>query len=130
MGLATDALGSGVPVIGALYGVEDPVVGWITHEFHSVVFGFVFAGLVTAAPVRVRSSLGATVGIGVAWSVVLWAGAAGVVMPIWLTLVGLPTPIPTLALTPLLTHLLWGVSMGLLVSLGYEHAAPRLAGLD
>jgi two-component system OmpR family sensor kinase len=124
MGVATELLGGAVPVIGALYGVQSPVVGWFTHEFHSVVFGFVFAGLLTAAPERFRESLPAAVGLGVGWSLLLWAGAAGVVMPIWLNLVGVQAPVPNLALTPLLTHLTWGVSIGLLVPLGFDRVTP------
>jgi len=127
MGIATELLGGAVPVIGSLYGVRDPVVGWITHEFHSVVFGFVLAGLVTAAPRRVRDSVAYTVGLGVAWSLVLWAVAGGVVMPIWLNLVGIPADVPNLAVTPLVTHVVWGVSMGLLVWVGYHRVAPRFA---
>jgi two-component system OmpR family sensor kinase len=126
MGLATEVLGGAVPVIGSLYGVRDPIVGWITHEFHSVVFGFVFAGLLTAAPRKYQNSIVHTVGLSVAWSLVLWAGAAGLVMPLWLNLVGIAADVPNLALTPLLTHLTWGLSMGLLVSVGYRRIAPLL----
>ena len=39
MGLALQLSVGSVPVIGALYGAENVWVGWITHAFHSVVFG-------------------------------------------------------------------------------------------
>jgi signal transduction histidine kinase len=128
MGLATEVLGGAVPVIGALYGVQDAAVGWLTHEFHSVVFGFVFAGLLRALPGRVRASLRATVGLGVAWGLVLWAVAGGVVMPVWLNLVGIPAPVPNVAMTPLVTHVVWGVVLGVSVAVGYDHVAPHLTG--
>jgi hypothetical protein len=47
-------------------------------------------------------------------------------MPLWLNLVGIAADVPNLALTPLLTHLTWGLSMGLLVSVGYRRIAPLL----
>jgi hypothetical protein len=40
MGVAADAITGVVPIIGALYGVVDPLVGWTTHLFHSLVFGW------------------------------------------------------------------------------------------
>jgi len=126
-GAVTELLGGSVGVIGVFYGVESTAVGWITHEFHSVVFGFVFAGLVSLAPERYHNHLPAHVGIGAGWGLVLWFVAAGVVSPAWLRLLGIPAPLPSLSPAILVTHLAWGVSLGALVALGYEHAAPRLA---
>jgi signal transduction histidine kinase len=126
-GLAAEALGGSVGIIGVLYGAADPVVGWITHEFHSVVFGFVFAGLVSLAPARYRTHLPAHVAIGTAWGLALWLVAAGVVSPIWLRLVGIHAPIPSLSVLTLASHLAWGVSLGTLTALGYGSVAPWLA---
>ena len=126
-GATTELLGGSVSVIGVFYGVEDPLVGWITHEFHSVVFGFVFAGLVSLAPERYRNHLPAYVGVGAGWGFVLWFVAAGFVSAVWLRLLGIPAPIPSLSTTILASHLVWGCSLGLLTALGYEHVTPRLA---
>jgi hypothetical protein len=32
-----------LPVIGSLYGVGSPLAGWVSHLFHSVVFGLLYA---------------------------------------------------------------------------------------
>jgi two-component sensor histidine kinase len=128
-GVVAELLGGSVSVIGVFYGVENPLVGWITHEFHSIVFGFVFAGIVSVAPERYRGRLLAYAGIGAGWGLVLWFVAAGVVSAVWLRLLGIPAPLPSLSSMTLVTHLVWGVSLGLLTAFGYEHLAPRLARL-
>ncbi|MFB6284338.1 MAG: sensor histidine kinase [Halobacteria archaeon] len=113
MGLYFRYVTETLPVIGALYGVEDPVVGWITHLFHSVVFGLVFVAVV-ASPSVYRRRLSSTeiVGSAVAWGVLLWFFAAGIVMPIWLDLVGRGGSLPTLSFTGLVSHILYGVTLG------------------
>ena len=126
-GVTADLLGGNIGIIGVLYGVDDAVVGWVTHEFHSVVFGFVFAGLVSLAPPEYRTRLSAHVAIGVAWGLVLWFVAAGFVSAIWFRLVGVPVPIPSLSALTLASHLVWGVSLGALTAVGYEYATPRVA---
>ena len=128
-GVLAELLGGSVGVIGVFYGAEDTLVGWITHEFHSVVFGFVFAGLVSVAPERYRDSVPAHVGIGIGWGLVLWFVAAGVVSVVWLRLLGIPAPLPSLSSMTLVTHLVWGGSLGALTALGYEHVAPWLSRL-
>lgn len=112
------------------YGLQDPVIGWVTHEFHSVVFGFVFAGLASLLPTRYRHKVWPSVAVGVAWGFVLWVLAAGVVSPVWLRLVGIPARIPTLSVMLLLTHLVWGLVFGVLVPLGYRYLVPALARLS
>jgi signal transduction histidine kinase len=129
-GILAELLGGSVSVIGVFYGVENALVGWLTHEFHSVVFGFVFAGIVSLAPERYRNGLAAYAGIGAGWGLVLWFVAAGVVSAVWLRLLGIPAPLPSLSPTLLATHLVWGVSLGLLTALGYEHLTPWLARID
>jgi two-component system OmpR family sensor kinase len=131
-GVVVELAGGRVGIIGALYGVMNPgtestVVGWITHEFHSVVFGFVFAGLVSLAPRRYRHHLPAYVVIGLGWAVVLWFFAAGIVSPVWLRLLDIPAPVPSLRPTSLASHLAWGFSMGVLTALGYRHLTPSIA---
>jgi signal transduction histidine kinase len=128
-GVLAELLGGSVGVIGVFYGAQDPLVGWITHEFHSVVFGFVFAGLVSVAPGRYWDSVPAHVGIGIGWGLVLWFVAAGVISAVWLRLLGIPAPLPSLSSMTLVTHLVWGGSLGVLTALGYEHVVPLLSRL-
>ena len=107
-----------IPVIGSLYGVPDPLVGWITHEFHSVVFGLIFVGLLTLLPSAYEGRLVATLGVAVAWSLVLWLVAAGLVMPVWLNLVGIPASLPSVSATGFVSHAVWGATLGSLYHAG------------
>jgi len=125
-GVAAEQVGGSVGIVGALYGAEHEIVGWVTHQFHSVVFGFVFAGLVTLAPPRYRDSLPAYVLVGTGWGLVLWFVAAGFVSAVWLRLLGVPAAIPSLSAVTLVAHLAWGPSLGALTALGYRHLSPRL----
>jgi two-component system OmpR family sensor kinase len=126
-GLVAEWLGGSVAAIGVFYGISDPVVGWLTHEFHSAVFAFVFAAFVSFTPDRFRDHVPAYIGIGIAWALVLWVGAAGFVAPVWLTLLGRPVPIPNISVMLLWSHLAWGVSLGVLTALGYRHVTPLVA---
>jgi signal transduction histidine kinase len=114
MGLVMQGLTGFVPVIGALYGVDDRLVGWISHEFHSVVFGLVYAAILSTLPHRYTNKMGRCVAIAVGFSLLLWAVAAGVVMPLWLQLVGLERPFPNLTPASFAGHLAWGVTLGVL----------------
>ena len=127
---ADGPLDGSVGFIGVYYGLQDPVIGWVTHEFHSVVFGVVFAGLASLLPTRYRHKVWPSVAVGVAWGLVLWVLAADVVSPVWLRLVGIPARIPTLSVMLLLTHLVWGLVFGVLVPLGYRYLVPALARLS
>jgi len=124
-GLASGLLGESVGIIGVLYGVQNVLVGWITHQFHSIVFGFVFAGLVTLAPRRYHDHVPAYVAIGTGFGVSLWFVAAGVVSPVWLQLLGIPAPLPNLTAVSLVAHLVWGATLGTLTALGYRYVVPR-----
>ena len=110
-----------LPVIGALYGVEDPVVGWITHLFHSIVFALLFAaGIDRLGTIHEHPSSRMAL-FGAGWGTILWLVAAGVVMPIWFWAVGLDVPIPNLEAVRWLAHLVWGVTM----AVGYDRLANR-----
>ena len=128
-GLGADLMGGSIGIIGVLYGTgtQSAVVGWLTHQFHSVVFGFVFAGLLAVAPRRYHDSLPAYVLVGTGWALVLWFVAAGFVSAIWFRMVGIPVPIPSLSSITLVAHIGWGPSLGLLTWLGYRHVSPWLA---
>jgi len=128
-GIASELLGGSVAAIGVFYGTPNPVVGWLTHEFHSVVFGFVFVGLVSVALERYRDALLTYVAVGVGWALVLWIGAASVVGPVWLRLLGISAPVPSFSVPLLVSHLAWGITLSLLVALGYRYAAPWLTRL-
>lgn len=110
--LATDQL----PVIGALYGVENPLIGWITHLFHSVVFALLFAAGVFHHSLNsiTQRPLG-LIGAAIGWGAVLWLFAAGIIMPFWLRVIGESAMFPTLSPPGLISHLLWGVSLGLTI---------------
>jgi hypothetical protein len=123
-GIVSEQLGGSVAAIGVFYGINDPVVGWITHEFHSAVFAFVFAGLVSFVPVRYRTHLLAYMVFGTAWALFLWIVAAGIIAPIWLLLLGIEISIPTFSSVLLASHLVWGISLGALTALGYRYVTP------
>ena len=80
-GLASIALGGSIAGIGVFYGAPSMTVGWITHQFHSVVFGFMYLSIVTLAPARFRERTLGYVGVGLAWGLVLWVVASGVIAP-------------------------------------------------
>jgi len=128
-GIVSRQLGGSVAAIGVFYGVSDPVVGWITHEFHSLVFGFVFAGLVAVLPARYRESTLAVVAVGLGWAVVLWTVAAGFVAPIWLNLLGNDLPVPTFQGFLFWSHLAWGLTLSVLTVVGYRYVTPSLVRL-
>ncbi|WP_311170612.1 sensor histidine kinase [Halobellus ordinarius] len=123
-GVVGNQLGGSVAAIGVFYGIENAVVGWLTHQFHSVVFGFVFAGLASFTPEQYRDNIAAYVSIGIGWAVCLWIVAAGVIAPIWLRLIGIAAAIPNLSTTLFFSHLAWGIVLGVLTPLGYRHVVP------
>jgi signal transduction histidine kinase len=129
-GVVATLLGSSVAAIGVFYGIENAIVGWYTHQFHSVVFAFVFAGLVSRLPARSRNHVPVYTVVGVAWGLFIWVVAAGVIAPVWLRLLGIPAPVPTLSTTLFVTHVVWGATLGVCTAWGYRHVAPRLARFD
>lgn len=123
MGVILSALTDTLPAIGGLYGIQSRGVGWILHLFHSVIFGLIFVTVVERT--RIGPSLHPlirNVSLGFAYGGILWGLAAGVIMPIWLNFVGIPSQFPFLTVPSLLGHVVWGVVLGglygLLVSSG------------
>jgi signal transduction histidine kinase len=102
-----------MPIIGSLYGVQSPLIGWITHLFHSALFGMVFAGICAIPGLgqfntgRMRAGV-----LGLAWATMLWLVAAGLLMPFWLVLTGVSATLPTLSLPGFIGHAIWGVALG------------------
>ena len=129
-GVVSETLGGSVAAIGVFYGAASPAVGWLTHEFHSVVFGFVYIGLLSVAIERYSNSIGTYLTVAVLWSLTLWAVAAGVVAPVWLGLLGIPTSIPSLSGVQLLSHLVWAVSLAPITAWGYRSVVPWLTRLE
>lgn len=113
MGATLQAYSSTLPVIGSLYGNAMVSVGWISHLFHSVTFAVVFAA-VLGHPLlaTVRESVVRTTAAAVGFGAVLWLVAAGIVMPLWLNVVGVQVAIPRLQFVPMVGHLLWGALLG------------------
>jgi uncharacterized membrane protein YagU involved in acid resistance len=101
--------------IPALVGLSGGTAGWVVHMSISAVFGVVFVAMLTQPRLAAAAKSGVgVVGLGLAYGAVLWALAAGVVMPLWLSAVGFtsPPPLPNLALMGLLTHLVFGLVLG------------------
>jgi signal transduction histidine kinase len=129
MGALLTVLTGTMPVIGALYGVQNPIIGWIVHLFHSVVFGVALAAVVWHP--RWRSRLGTPSGAvvaGVSYGLALTLLAAGVVMPLWLQVVGIRAPLPNLSPVGLVGHLVWGAVLGALL-IGFRGADGGLRGV-
>lgn len=113
MGGYIGTTGDTMLVIGSLYGVESLVVGWTTHLFHSVVFAVLFAA--GCSQNRLRNHLGTPArlaGAGLAWGMMLWLVAAGIIMPIWLQITGITAMLPNFSALGLVAHLLWGGVLG------------------
>jgi len=97
--------------IPALYGLSGGIAGWVVHLSHGAVLGVVFAAGWGALDVE---GVGATVGAGLAWGVLTWAGLAALVMPVWLSTVGFAgaPPFPNFAVPSLLWHVVYGGVLG------------------
>jgi len=85
-----------------MYGIEGPALltGWAIHQFHGVVLGLVYVGLVQFGPLREAArELSGALGLGVAYGVLTTLGLAVLVMPLWLAAVGFPAapPFPNVA---------------------------------
>ncbi|AGN00055.1 histidine kinase [Salinarchaeum sp. Harcht-Bsk1] len=113
MGLFVDQVAGLMPVVGSLYGVSSPVLGWVAHIFHSVLFGILFAAGCMLPRIReVAASQRGLFALGIGWGLLLWVFAAGIVMPIWLLAVGTSATIPHFSAIDLVAHVLWGAILG------------------
>lgn len=117
MGLLYSGLTDTMAVIGGLYGIQQASIGWVTHLFHSVVFGVLFATIRSRPPVAQYATTAArTAAAGVGWGLVLWFVAAGLIMPVWLNALGVQSPFPNLGPVSLLGHVVWGATLGFLAA--------------
>jgi len=116
MGLILQVVAGEMGIIGALYGIQTIGVGWITHLFHSVVFATVFVAALEIDDLgHYAESVAGSITLGVLYSSLLWLIAAGVIMGVWLNLVGIPTSIPNLGVVSFVGHTVWGALIGMLV---------------
>lgn len=130
MGVTMSAMTDLMPVVGTLYDAPDPVVGWVTHEFHSLVFGVAFVGLLSVAPPPYDTSHAGRIAVGVGWGLYLWLVAAGFLMPLWLLLVGQPASVPNLTPASLVGHVVWGATLGGVYSYGCTAVGGRIGDLS
>lgn len=110
--MMTDVIAIAIP---ALYGLSGITMGWVAHLFHSVVFGVVFVAIVSTTSLRRFAETWSTGAVlGLAYGVLVWVIAAGVVMPLWLGAVGFPQvpPLPNLNPQSLVGHLVYGLVLG------------------
>lgn len=113
MGLILQSLTETLPAIGGLYGVSTVTAGWILHLFHSVVFGMLFVAAISRPGLsRYASRFTRCTMLGLGYGILLWIIAAGLVMPVWLNLVGIASPVPSLTLPSFLGHAVWGGLLG------------------
>lgn len=103
-------------VIPALYGQSGNLVaGWIAHLLHGSLFGVIFAviltdpGLYHLANWRWKTAIA-----GLVYGLVLAVVGAGIIMPIWLGVVGVPNPptAPAVTTPSLLWHAVYGIVLG------------------
>lgn len=123
MGVIMQVVMEIIQTVGALYTVETTVGGWISHLWHSVVFALMFGGFFIWKPIREhRKNLRSSIPLGITWGVILWLGAAGVIMPLWLSAVGLPAPsIPALNPISGVGHVLYGSVLGGTIALANRY---------
>ena len=115
-------LAAAIPALYALAPPPNGALGWVVHLSHGAVFGVGFAAPARVTPLDFAGAQSAAVGL--AYGVVLWVVAAGLLMPVWLRVVGFPSPpsVPNLAPPSLLWHAVFGVVLGAV----YPVAVDRL----
>ncbi|GAA0543285.1 histidine kinase [Halorubrum ejinorense] len=101
--------------IPAMYGVGGPAgaVGWAIHMGHGAVLGVAFAGIVDLRP-ELSESIGASLGVGAGYGLLVWVALAVIAMPIWLGAVGFPgaPPLPNVGVESLVGHVVYGIVLG------------------
>lgn len=103
-------------LIAGLYGLRGSLVaGWIVHLIHGTLFGVLFA-IVLSDPTLYRVSEWSwkTILAGIVYGLVLALAAAGLIMPIWLSAVGLESPpqVPNVTVPIVAYHLVYGAVLG------------------
>lgn len=111
--------------IGALYGIrESPRLGLFVHINHSIVFGILYAWVVSVETLHrfaIRVAPGAI--LGLAFGIIVWLIAASILMPLWLGSVTSRSPqIPSVDLIFLAGHVAFGIILGV----GYPLILSRM----
>ena len=114
--------------IAGLYTLEGNLLaGWVAHLAHGTLFGMVFAAVLTDPALhRVSDWTWKTVLAGVAYGLALAVAGAGFVMPVWLAVVGFPSPpaVPNVTVPLLAWHVVYGAVLGGVFAL-YETEGDR-----
>lgn len=102
--------------IAGLYGQEGNVVaGWLAHLIHGTVFGLLFAYVLTDPGLAgITRWVWKTILAGIVYGLVLTVVGAGIIMPIWLNVVGFQTPpsFPNVTTASLIWHGIYGIILG------------------
>lgn len=105
--------------VPGMYNLQGALIGWVAHIVHSALFGVLFTVLITQTVLAKRaSSLLRRVAFGVAYGILLWAVAAGIVLPLALSISDIPAAplVPNLHPSGLLAHLVYGLIIGVLIT--------------
>ncbi|MFB6140172.1 MAG: histidine kinase [Halosimplex sp.] len=118
--------------VAALYGFEGVLVaGWIAHLVHGTLFGVGFAAVLSDPGLyRLSDWLWKTILAGAVYGLVLGVVGAGVIMPIWLSVVGVSSParVPNVTAPLLLWHLGYGLVLGAVFGVLERRDAPQRRG--
>jgi len=125
--LAAVVMGAGITLtqqatmqvaIAGLYGqTGNLLAGWAAHLLHGTLFGILFAAVLADPGLyHLTNWPRKTVLAGIVYALVLAVAGAGIVMPMWLEIVGATAPgaIPALSAAMLVWHLLYGAVLGVL----------------
>lgn len=110
-----------LPMVAALVGSQDALIGLGVHLAISAGAGLVYGLAVAALPALVAST-GATLASGAAYGVILWVGGALLAMPLMLGMGEMVLVIDPNALGSLVGHLIYGVATGLVVLMAVRRA--------
>lgn len=113
--------------VGALYTLDTTRSGWAFHLVHAAGFAVVFGGFFMWERVRaLHDRVLPSAGLGIAWGVALWLVAAGVIMPLWLDVVGAPSPgVPTWNPWSGVGHVVYGAVLGGGSALLHQQTTPE-----
>jgi len=114
--------------IAGLYGFEGSLVaGWIVHLAHGTMFGIVFAFILLDPGIAgITSWVWKTTLAGIVYGLVLAVAGGGIIMPIWLGVVGVGnvSTIPHVTRPMLVWHAVYGAVLGFGVAIAEER--PKL----
>lgn len=105
-----------LPMVAALVGAQDALVGFVVHLVISAGAGLVFGLAIVAVPALVGSPVAAVVA-GAVYGIIWWVGGALVAMPLMLGMGEMVLAIGEMQLMSLFGHLVYGVAVGLVAYL-------------